>query len=347
MAAYLKWNEEKSLASLTGLFLIYFAISFFCVASQFGLAVLKIASSNESEFRQWIVFQGLIAACLQSLCPLIGSSFITDFGLESPFIIMCGFGMTGLTFIWYFQPVFLDEDSQDANKSITNISYFKQMWYLLTSTNHRSFQAFSLALCSSTAALYVIPLTTFVGYRTTCGTNMCATWYVLISFIPNIVFRCIPILHMGQFMPTEESFVKLGLILLVIGNFLWLAITITVSTFSAWMILLPSLVSMAGIGSTMPNCKVGIMLGVPKEYGSTANSVLKLSQLISVAITQLLSGIVAIGSTAVIMRNQAILLLFVNAVAFVCTNILKKHPQSFSGYVELPSDVLQKSGINS
>merc|ERR1719201_1508404 len=81
---------------------------------------------------------------------------------------------------------------------------------------------------------------------------------------------------------------------------------------ASMVVILPGLLISAGVGACQPNCKSGAMLDVSDEMSATAASLLKLLQLLWVALMQAGAGAVA-GNAATAVRSQSILL------AGVCT----------------------------
>jgi hypothetical protein len=84
------------------------------------------------------------------------------------------------------------------------------------------------------------------------------------------------------------------------------------SKIAIMVIILPGILVSAGVGCVLPNCKSGAMLDVSDEMSATAASLLKLIQLLWVALMQAAAGAMA-GDAATAVRSQSILL------AGVCT----------------------------
>lgn len=190
-------------------------------------------------------------------------------------------------------------------------SYWQQMWMLCTETRFASFRSYVFVLGISTSALYVYPLLANNALVNAGITTTTATLLILMVTVPNILVRAAMLIR-----PVcKDTMVWIGMVLQLLGAFAMLAAVLVAEMTVAgddqktaiMVVILPGILVSAGVGACQPNCKSGAMLDVSDEMSATAASLLKLLQLLWVALMQAVAGAMA-GDATTAVRNQSILL---------------------------------------
>lgn len=189
-------------------------------------------------------------------------------------------------------------------------SYWQQMWVLCTETRFASFRSYVFVLGISTSALYVYPLLANNALVNAGITTTTATLLILAVTAPNILVRAAMLIR-----PVcKDTMVWIGMVLQLLGALAMLAAVLVVGTTAGddpktaiMVVILPGILVSAGVGACQPNCKSGAMLDVSDEMSATAASLLKLLQLLWVALMQAVAGAMA-GDAATAVRSQSMLL---------------------------------------
>lgn len=205
-------------------------------------------------------------------------------------------------------------------------SYWVQVWQLATGRRHRGFRVYTFFLGIATTGLYVFPLMANNALTNAGVSSRSSTFVVLLAFIPNLALRALPMIWTAV---SRDALLAAGMILQFAGCVILLAcalfmplpsnatdmgigssaglLSLGPAAVPVLGIAVPGGLLMAGVGAMMPNCKSGAMLGVDDDLSTTAASVLKLAQLLFVAIVQALVGACAVDPLTAV-RNQSILL---------------------------------------
>ena len=127
----------------------------------------------------------------------------------------------------------------------------------------------------STISLFVAPLVaTYELHETTKWSKIEMMVVIFIMFFPNGVGRVV-----GFKMPHEaKRLVSFGMASLVCGCAMWLMLKVFCPP-QWWHSFAGGLLLQFGVGLVMPNAKILSLGRLPKAYSSTANSIVKLSQI--------------------------------------------------------------------
>ncbi|CAJ1368582.1 unnamed protein product [Effrenium voratum] len=290
--------------------IIYFLISMASVAPQFGLSILKKTNSAH-RCRIYVLIQGIVACLAQGASVPFGD-FLGSLISWKMVLLVLGLFVAFMSSVLYLTATHAHLDACNAKPSGSQQSnYWKTAGGLLFSRQYRSFQIFIVVLGISTANMYLIPTYGMMLPEWEAGIDtQTATYFVAASFLANLGTRCLALLLASRV--SGALCVRLGAAILVLGSL--------VAMILGWAELLPvsgrflttALILQAGVGLAMPNCKACALLGVPNEVSSTANSLLKIAQLLFTVVAQLLATVSHCESS---FKNLSLLLLIWNCLS--------------------------------
>ena len=297
-------------AGFAGLFALYGAVSTVCIVSQLGMAVMRSTATSTAHFYDLVALQGIVATLVQAASPFASSALSAIARQTSaPFFAMSGIGILSSLALAVLRPPAhaASVDKHEEGSSAPPPSFSSQLWQLCTRSHFMIFRRYVAVLGVATASLYIWPLAANLALTQVLGcSNVEASLHLLVAFAANLCVRALSLSPLRSFMGTSDNQIIAGLVLLIGAAALALAVeSLYGSTFAS--ILVPGVMTMAGVGAVMPNCKAGAMISVPEQMNSTATSTLKISQLVIVAILQAVSAL-STGSASQIMRNQAAIL---------------------------------------
>lgn len=311
--------------------LFYFPLSAVCMAPQFGLAILK-KTNSALRCKRYVMLQGLMACVLQGCSVPLGETVGQALGWKTEFLVLaafmglvaaCVYAVATPAHVAACQPQppqqkaeeLLRSEGQQAEE--LRESYWSLVRDLVLSARQRPFQVWCFALGVATANMYLLPMYGMMLLEGSGGGSVSkpeAAHVVGATFIGNFVARVTGLLLASRI--SGESFVRAGMVLMVLGSSIAVVLGALPAATAPSLVLtftVAGSVVQAGVGLVMPNCKAGALFAVPDSSASTANSLLKLSQLIFTAVVQALAT--SAGCSVYFERFALLLLLWSSAGA--------------------------------
>ena len=232
----LQFGIHNGLGAVFALWAVLCAV---CVIGQFGLAVIKQLTDSKTEEGQRLVLklvaaQALIAGGFQAAGPSMGSQLL-KLSLAGPFYLMSGLGVLFAVLMWLLRPVAATRPESDSCSATTTVttattaatsneeppspspSYMAQVKQLATHSCNRDFRIYVALLSMSSLSLNYLNRLSKDSLTNAGMEDTDSSFLILIIYLPNLLFRSLPLVPVLGNCIHYDSLVRVGVCLQCVG----------------------------------------------------------------------------------------------------------------------------------